>query len=86
MDKFDELAREDLKRVGWPINVDLWDVLEEWKRETLLELAAIRRDTWNEAIEAAENAHMDVTERLGGGWAAHMAANKAIRALKVEKP
>ena len=83
-DRFDELAREDLKRVGWPINVDLWDVLEEWKREALLELAAIRRDTWNEAIEAAamETVRMSSPAPTIPN---HYYAG-AICALKVEKP
>lgn len=76
-DRFDELAREDLKRVGWPINVDLWDVLEEWKREALLELAAIRRDTWNDAIEVAAKRFEDSPQ--SSTWYV-----EEIRAFKVE--
>lgn len=94
MDKFDERARKTMWAVvnEWHRRVGIDDVMKTKLTTVLADTVATDlfqsalRDTWNEAIEAAENAHMDVTERLGGGWAAHMAANKAIRALKVEKP
>ena len=84
-DRFDEKARDMRTRAEYLTWMACRDrdgkpLSSEQIRETLD--AAALRDTWNEAIEAAENAHMDVTERLGGGPAAHMAANNAIRALK----
>jgi hypothetical protein len=81
MDRFDELAREDFmtyiaRRAASPEGY----VVDECSEDTQRQFAQIRRDTWNEAIEAAARRSDDC---LGQYPASGIAGE--IRALKVEQ-